>query len=149
VLDIGEAKAPPLLQGLLESVAVETRSKDRLVVLDAPPGASCSVMSVVRSADLVVLVTEPTPFGLHDLKLATEMCRALGKPVTAIVNRSDLGDAEVPAWLERESVPLLAEIPFSHEVATACAAGLLAAKHLPSLRRSLDRVAWTMIEGIR
>lgn len=148
VLDIGEAKAPPLIQGLLDSAAVETRANNHLVILDSPPGTSCSAMCVVKSADLVLLVTEPTPFGLHDLKLATEMCRALGKPVVAIVNRADLGNGEVVAWLEQESVPLLAEIPFSQEVARAYADGALAARNLPALRQALDRVASAMIERV-
>jgi MinD superfamily P-loop ATPase len=146
VLDIGEAKAPPLIQGLLQDVAVESLANDRVVILDAPPGTSCSAMSVVRGADQVVLVTEPTPFGLHDLELAVQMCRALEKPVTAIINRSDLGDGEVLAWLEEESVPLLAEIPFSPELAAAYAEGELAARRLPFLRRALDGVARAVAE---
>ena len=84
-------------------------------------------MEIVRGADLVVLVTEPTPFGLHDLVLAVEMTRALGKPVTAVVNRSDLGDVRTQQYLASQEIEMAAEIPFRPEVAEAYAQGQTAA----------------------
>lgn len=141
-LDVGEAKATPLIAGLLERMAASA-----VTIIDAPPGTSCSATAVVRAADHVLLVTEPTPFGLHDLELAVLLCRALGRPVSALINRADLGDRRVHDWLEEQSIPLLAELPFSREVAAAYARGELAARTVEELRRPLDRVANLVLEG--
>ena len=131
-LDVGEARATPLIGGLLDRI-----EDPGIVLIDAPPGTSCSVMEIVRGADLVVLVTEPTPFGLHDLVLAVEMTRALGKPVTAVVNRSDLGDDHTRQYLASEKIEMAAEIPFRPEIAEAYAHGQIAADVSPELRSLL------------
>jgi len=89
-LRIGEAMAPPLIQ--------QVRSKadpNKLTIIDAPPGTSCPVISAIRGTDVVLLVTEPTPFGLHDLKLARAAVRSLGIPAGLIVNRIGIGDDAV------------------------------------------------------
>ena len=141
VLDVGEAKAPPLIEGLLREAAPQGASAGELVIIDSPPGTSCSAVAVVRGAGRVLLVTEPTPFGLHDLRLAVGLCRAVGRPVGVVINRCDIGDGETRRWLKQEAVPVIAEIPYSREVAGAYAAGELAARSVPSFRESLARVA--------
>jgi MinD superfamily P-loop ATPase len=146
VLDVGEAKAPPLIEGLLRDAAPESTPAGDLVIIDAPPGTSCSAVAVARGADLVLLVTEPTPFGLHDLELAVGMCRAVERPVCAVINRSDIGDDESSRWIQRESIPLLAEIPYSHEVAAAYSSGELAARVVPSFRQSVAQIARAVLE---
>ncbi len=134
-LDVGEARATPLITGLLESIP-----DNPFVVVDAPPGTSCSAMEAVRDADLALLVTEPTSFGLHDLRQTVEMCRALGRPVAAVINRADLGQDLVRRYLEDEQVQVLAEIPFMREVAAAYAQGRIPAKEVPSFRSALAQV---------
>jgi MinD superfamily P-loop ATPase len=113
-------------------------------VVDAPPGTACTAVAAVRGADRALLVTEPTPFGLHDLDLAAQMCRALGVPAAAVVNRADVGaedsTAAMYSLLRREGIPVVAEVPFSEAVARACADGELAARHDPALREALGRV---------
>jgi MinD superfamily P-loop ATPase len=146
VLNVGEVRATPLIRGLLDSQAAAEPSNEGLVIVDAPPGTSCNAVTVVRDADVVILVTEPTPFGLHDLKLAVAMCRELGRPVHAVINRSDVGDGETRSWLEQELIPLAAEIPFSHEVASSYARGELAARTSPSFRRALTRLVGRVLE---
>lgn len=121
-LDVGEARATPLIRGLLDRI-----EDPEIVLIDAPPGTSCSVMEIVSAVDLVVMVSEPTPFGLHDLALAVEMTRALGRPVTAVVNRSDLGHDGVQRYLASQQIEVAAEIPFRPEVAEAYAQGQIAA----------------------
>ena len=82
--------APPLIQ--------QVRSKadpNKLTIIDAPPGTSCPVISAIRGTDVVLLVTEPTPFGLHDLKLARAAVRSLGIPAGLIVNRIGIGEDAV------------------------------------------------------
>lgn len=139
-LDVGEARAVPLIRGLLERV------EDRgIVLIDAPPGTSCSVIEIVKDADLVVLITEPTPFGLHDLELAVEMSRALGKRVVAVVNRSDLGHDGVRQFLAWREIEVAAEIPFRPEVAEAYARGEIAAAVSPELRGLLSPLGGRLI----
>ena len=120
-LDVGEARVTPLISGVIEAATGNVEG-DRLVVIDAPPGTSCSAMAAVEAADLVLLVTEPTPFGEHDLILALEMGKALGRNMAAVINRSDIGGDGTRALLEARSIPVLAEIPFDRAVAESYAA---------------------------
>jgi MinD superfamily P-loop ATPase len=140
-LDVGEARAAPLIDGLLEAVLRQGNGEPRLEILDVPPGTSCSAMAATRDADQVLLVTEPTPFGLHDLELAVEMCQALALPVSVIVNRADLGDGQVLQFCKDNQIPLLAEIPFSREMAVAYARQRLAVREVPAFRRTLELLA--------
>jgi MinD superfamily P-loop ATPase len=140
-LDVGEARATPLIGGLLEEI-----EDPGIVLIDAPPGTSCSAMEIVRDADLVVLVTEPTPFGVHDLRLAVEMSRALGRRVTAVINRSDLGNDGAHRYLASEGIELSAEIPFRTEIAEAYAEGEIAAAVDPELRQLLGPLGRRLVE---
>ncbi len=125
-LRIGEAMAPPLIK------AVRARTRPGgLTIIDAPPGTSCPVIAAMKGADLVLLVTEPTPFGLHDLKLAVGAVRALGLPCALVVNRADIGDDAVAAYARREGVPILMEIPFDRRIAEAYSRGELLVTALP------------------
>lgn len=116
-MDIGIALAPPLIR------AVKEEAQDDLIVLDAPPGASCPVIATLRGVDFVVLVTEPTPFGLNDLRLAVEVVRALNLPFGVVVNRAQEADEWVRPYLAREKIALLVEIPDDRRVAQAYAMG--------------------------
>ncbi len=111
-LRVGEAMSPPLIK------RVRLRSRpDRLTIIDAPPGTSCPVIASMNDADFILLVTEPTPFGLHDLKLAVGAVKVLGIPCGLVINRSDIGDGEVTAYAQREHLPILMEIPFDRRIA--------------------------------
>jgi len=134
-LDVGTAMAPPLIR------AVKSRLQDGTpAILDAPPGTSCPVIAAIRGADRVVLVTEPTPFGLHDLKLAVDMVRALEMPFGAVVNRVGIGDDRVHAFCEREGIPILLEIPDDRRIAEAYSRGELIVDALPEYRSSFLRL---------
>ena len=98
--------------------AINATESNRIVILDAPPGTSCPFIQTVAQADYVVLVTEPTPFGLSDLKQSVETLKTLGKPCGVIVNRAGLGDLEVYNYLKQENIPLLMSIPFDREIAS-------------------------------
>jgi MinD superfamily P-loop ATPase len=138
-LDVGQARSTPLVEAVVQAGAREHEGE--LVIVDSPPGTSCSAMAAVRRADRVVLVTEPTPFGLNDLALAVQMCRAMKRDIVAVVNRSDLGDEEVVRYLEREGIPVLGQIPFDRAIATAYANGALAAARSTRLRATLEAIA--------
>ncbi len=141
-LDPGEVRAAPLIQA-----TVALAGGAELMVIDAPPGTSCSAVAAVDDVDLVLLVCEPTPFGLHDLELSLQMCEALGLETVAIINRSDVGDDRVRTLLVKEDVPLLAAVPFDREIATACATGVLASTRVPGFASIVDGLADYVLEG--
>jgi len=88
-----------------------------IILFDSPPGTSCPFIQTVSAADYVILVTEPTPFGLSDLRQSIETLKKINKPCGVIINRSGLGDNKVQDFLYRERIPLLLEIPFKKEIA--------------------------------
>jgi len=117
-LDVGEAMAPPLIRAVLARAQAAAE-----IVIDAPPGASCPMVAAVRGADAALLVAEPTPFGLHDLRIAVETVRSLGVPFGVVVNRADSGDDGVRVYCAGEGVPIFAEIPNDRRIAEAYSRG--------------------------
>ncbi|HOK44879.1 MAG TPA: ATP-binding protein [Bryobacteraceae bacterium] len=136
VLNIGEAMSTPLIRQV-KAAAPEAD----LVIIDSPPGTSCPVIESVREADLVLLVTEPTPFGLNDLKLAVGMVRAMKLPFGVVVNRAGSGDAQTREYCRREGIDILSEIPDDRRVAEAYSRGLLAAEAAPEFRTAIESLA--------
>lgn len=132
-LNIGEAMSPPAIR----AVKLAAPAAD-LVLLDAPPGTSCPAIEAVRGSDLVVLVTEPTPFGLNDLKLAVEMVRALGLPMGVVVNRAGIAGGEVSRYCAGHRVPVLGEIPDDRDVAVAYSRGQIVADAVPEFARRVE-----------
>jgi MinD superfamily P-loop ATPase len=128
-MDVGEAMAPPVIREVLKEAPQEG-----VVIVDAPPGTSCPVIESVKGADVVLLVTEPTPFGLHDLKLAVAMVRTLGIPFGVAVNRVGVGDREVFYYCQAEGIPVLLELPDDRRIAESYSRGELAVEALPELR---------------
>jgi len=119
-LDVGQAMSPPVIRALKKR-----RDPDRTVIIDAPPGTSCPVVESMRGSDFALLVTEPTPFGLHDLELAAGAAKALGLPRGILINRADGGDgdARVRSFAEGENIPVLMTIPFDRRIAEAYSRG--------------------------
>jgi MinD superfamily P-loop ATPase len=120
LLRVGEAMSPPLIRAVKEKI-----NPEKIAILDAPPGASCPVINTVMGSDFIILVTEPTPFGLHDLKIAVEALAPLEIPCGIILNRSDVGDQEVQRYCAESCIPVLAEIPHSRKIAEGYATGNL------------------------
>jgi MinD superfamily P-loop ATPase len=120
LLDVGEPMATPVIRQL-KRWAVP--ADGRVVILDAPPGTSCPVVEAVRGADYLLLVTEPTPFGLHDLRLAAEVAVELGIPAGVIINRDGIGDDAVEAFCAGAGLPVLMRIPFERAIAEGIAQG--------------------------
>jgi MinD superfamily P-loop ATPase len=134
ILAIGEVRAVPVIEAVLEKIHRESPS-DADVVLDGPPGASCPVAEVVRAADVCLLVTEPTPFGLHDLAQAYELIAARQKPAAVILNRArgTEEDRKVEAWCSERELPLLLSIPDRRSIAEAYARGVPLLGALPDI----------------
>jgi MinD superfamily P-loop ATPase len=129
-LDIGIAMASPLIR------AVKTRLRNGTpAILDAPPGTSCAVITTLRDTDFVILITEPTPFGLYDLKLAVDMVRTLKIPFGVVVNRMGIGDRRIHDYCRKEQIPILLEIPDDRRIAEAYSRGALIVEALPEYRR--------------
>jgi MinD superfamily P-loop ATPase len=129
LLNVGEALSVPVIQAAKSRIPISD-----LVVIDAPPGTSCPVIESVRDADFLLLVTEPTPFGLHDLKLAVDMARALGLAMGLVVNRAGIGDREVYAYCTDNHLRILAEIPDDRRVAELYSRGEMITDHLSDLK---------------
>jgi len=129
-LRIGEAMAPPLIREVRKYTRPEA-----LTLIDAPPGTSCPVIASMKGADFVLLVTEPTPFGLHDLKLAVGAVRILGIACGLVINRSDVGNEEVKIYAEKENIPILLEIPFDRRIAQAYSTGELLVDAMPEWKK--------------
>jgi MinD superfamily P-loop ATPase len=127
-LRIGEAMSPPLIRAVKQRI-----NPEKVAILDAPPGASCPVITTVVGSDFVVLVTEPTPFGLHDLRIAVDALSPLKIPMGVILNRSDIGDREVQRYCREAGIPILAEIPHSRKIAEGYGRGDLLIASEPSL----------------
>ncbi len=140
-LDVGEVRVTPLI----EEVTRIARNAKGIVIVDAPPGTSCSAIAAVRGANLLLLVTEPTPFGLHDLELAVGMGRALGLDLAAVINRADLGNDEVRKFLNSEKIPVLTEIPFDRAVSEAYAEGCLPIEECESFRKNVTELGNKLI----
>jgi MinD superfamily P-loop ATPase len=123
-MDVGQAMAVPIIRQLKEKHLNADGQKDSVAILDAPPGTACPVVETMRGADFVLLVTEPTPFGLHDLRLTVQVARdELGLPVGVVVNRDGIGDAGVDEYCAAEGIPILMRIPLDRSIAEAIAEG--------------------------
>ena len=128
-LRVGEAMSPPLIR------EVRTFARpDKFTIIDAPPGTSCPVIAAMKNTDFVLLVTEPTPFGLHDLKLAVEAVKILNIPAGLVINRSDIGDQTVKAYANSESLTILMEIPFDRRIAETYSRGEMIVEVIPNFK---------------
>jgi MinD superfamily P-loop ATPase len=125
-LRVGEAMSPPLIRKVLEYTRPGV-----LTIIDAPPGTSCPVIASMKGSDFVLLVTEPTPFGLHDLKLAVGAVNILGIPCGLVINRSDMGDDRVREYANSEGIPILMEIPFDRKIAEHYSRGEMLVEAMP------------------
>jgi MinD superfamily P-loop ATPase len=132
ILNIGEAMAVPVIRELKKRIG---DNSDHIVILDASPGTSCPVVETMRGAGFVLMVTEPTPFGLHDLRLAVEVARnELGLPVGVVINRDGVGDQGVEDYCVAENIPILMRIPLDRRIAEAYSEGVPMVEALPEYR---------------
>ena len=132
LLNVGEPSAPNVIKALNQRVAPEA-----ICIMDAAPGTGCPVVEAVADADVAVLVTEPTPFGLHDLKLAVGLALKLRVPTGIVVNRSDGENDLISDYARSVGLPILGRIPFRREYAEAYSSGKMIAERFPELRENL------------
>lgn len=144
LLDVGVAASPPMIRAVKACIDPALP-----VILDAPPGTSCPVVTTVRGADYVVLVTEPTPFGLHDLRLAVEMVRSLGLAFGVVINRMGIGDDRVQRYCQEEEIPIALEIADDRRIAESYSRGQLASDGVPEFRDGMVRLREYLVESAK
>jgi MinD superfamily P-loop ATPase len=137
VLNVGEPMATPVIRQLKQWAGPQP---DQIVIVDVPPGTSCPVVESVRGADFLLLVTEPTPFGLHDLRLAVQVGRELKIPMGVVINRDGIGERMVDEFCEVEGLPILLRIPFEHAIAEGIAQGRSLIEIHPDYRRQFRQL---------
>jgi MinD superfamily P-loop ATPase len=142
-LNIGMMMSPPVIRAVKKHI-----NKGKTVIIDAPPGTSCPVITAIRDTDFVVLVTEPTPFGLNDLTLAVAVVRKLRIPFGVIINRSDLGNKKTDEYCDGENIPVLMRIPFSKKIAEIYSRGDTIIKALPEYKKEFQEL-YKKIEQVK
>lgn len=138
-LNVGEEQAVPLIRHIHELVD-KNYNGIRIQIFDSPPGTSCPVVAATKDAGFVVLVTEPTPFGLNDLKLAVETMRELGRKTGVVINRYGIGNDDVEKYCEKEQIAVLAKIPFDRRIAEFYSRGELVYDKIPEMPGVLQAI---------
>jgi MinD superfamily P-loop ATPase len=138
-MNVGEAMATPIIRQLKAKGLPD--GENSLAILDAPPGNACPVVETMRDADFVLLVTEPTPFGLHDVRVAAQVAREeLGVPIGVVINREGVGDEGVDTFCAEAEIPILLRFPLDRRVAEAYADGVPMVEALPEYRRDFEQL---------
>ncbi len=135
-LRVSEPMSPPLIRALKE----KPESWKETVILDCPPGTTCPMLEAVRGSDFCVLVTEPTPFGLHDLEMAADALAELGIPSGVVVNRAGLGDARVHEFCRERGLEVMLEIPNDRRIAELYASGSGLLESVPEMADSMKKL---------
>ena len=134
-LSIGEPIATTLIQSVKSHINPEMMN-----ILDAPPGTACPVIETMRESDFLLLVTEPTPFGLHDLTMAVDVVKELNIPFGIIINRDGIGDERVEAFCQENNIPLLMKIPFNRHIAELYSRGTPFVQEMPEWRQKFSEL---------
>jgi len=134
-LEVGEPMAVPLIREVKRRI-----DRDGNVVLDAPPGTSCPVIETVKGSDFCLLVTEPTPFGLHDLKIAVAVLEDMDIPLGVVVNRAGVGDRRVYEYCSEKGIPILMEIPYQRKIAELYSKGIPFSLEMPEWRDRFQKL---------
>ena len=143
-LNIGEAMAPPLIRAAKAHIM-----PGKTVIIDAPPGTSCPVITAIKGSDFCVLVTEPTPFGLYDLVLAVDVLKKMNIPFGVVVNRAGLGNEDVDKFCEKEDIPVLMKLPFSRDIASAYSRGDMIVDALPQYKEMFQELFENIKERVK
>ena len=154
-LNIGEPMAPPIIREIKKRINKDViKGGDNditnhyLTLIDAPPGTSCPVIESIKDSDYTILVTEPTPFGLHDLILAVEVLQKLKIPHGVVLNKCDIGDHKVEKYCKKNNIPLLLFIPLDKDIAVAYSKGIPIVKINPSYEQKFIQLFQRIIQSI-
>lgn len=143
LLNVGELSGVNIIKALKNNIA----DKD-LVIIDSPPGTSCATVAAVEDSDFAIVVTEPTPFGVSDMKMVVEMLREMKIPFGVFVNKADLGDMEVYDYCREEKIEILGEIPFDKDIATYYSKGEIFSNFIPHYKEVFENLLQVVTGGI-
>jgi MinD superfamily P-loop ATPase len=129
-INVGEALAVPIIAAVKDHI-----DEKRMVILDSAPGSACPLVETVHGVDFCLLVTEPTPFGLHDLEVAVEVVQILDIPMGVLVNFAGIGDRGVYDYCEAQGIPIMMEIPFDRRIAELYSRGVPFVEEMPEWRQ--------------
>jgi MinD superfamily P-loop ATPase len=141
ILNIGEETAAPLINDVKKNIR-----KERINIIDSPPGTSCSMMESVKDSDYCILVTESSPFGLHDLELAVDVLKTLEVSFGVVINKYDKSFVELEEYLNRQKIPLLLKIPFDREIAKNYSTGIIPVQSSDNLLQKFEQLADNIIK---
>jgi MinD superfamily P-loop ATPase len=130
LLNIGEPMATPLVSAVKKKI-----DDNKVTIIDSPPGTSCPVIESIKESDYCILVTEPTPFGLYDLKLAVEVVRALKISFGILINQDGIGDKGVENYCEKEGIPIVMKIPHDKNIASFYSQGIPFVNKIPEWKK--------------
>jgi len=143
-LDIGQEQAVPLIKETHRFVTSHF-TQPIIKLFDSPPGASCPVIEATKDADMEILITEPTPFGLHDLQIIVESMRMLKVPLAVVINRDGSGDDDVRDYCKSEGLNVIAEIPDDRRIAELYSAGKLVYNELPKMKIAMEKIRTSIL----
>jgi MinD superfamily P-loop ATPase len=143
-LEVGKPMAVPVIKAVKKQIDPE-----RNAIIDSPPGTSCPFIETVRGSDFCILVTEPTPFGLHDLKIAVEVLRKIGVPFGVVVNRADMGDKKLYEYCREEQIRVLLEIPYQRRIAELYSKGIPFSIEIPEWKTKFQALFNEVKEIVR
>ena len=135
VLNVGELSGVKIIEALLDSI-----NTNEDAIIDSPPGTSCATVAAVESADYALIVSEPTPFGVSDMKMVVEMLRKLRIPFSLVINKAGLGNDEIYQYAAEENIKIIGEIPFSREAAKNYSAGELISETIPEIKAHFNAI---------
>lgn len=142
-LNIGEELAVPVIEKLKENIIEE-----KTTIIDAPPGTTCPTIEAAIDSDYCILVTEPSPFGLNDLKMTVDVIEEINKPYGVIINRAEIKyDSIIEDFLEQKGIPLLMKIPFKRKIAELYSRGIPFVENIPFWKRKFKKL-YSRIEGV-
>jgi len=145
IMDIGQESGVPLIKQTKE-YADKIANEEDIILYDAPPGTSCPVIETVKDADFILLVTEPTPFGLHDLKLAVQTVQKLDKEFAVIINRHGTGNDDVEKYCNSNDINIISKIPDKKEIAILYSKGELLYDKIPEVKHEMDQIYNTIFK---
>jgi MinD superfamily P-loop ATPase len=141
-LEVGKPLAVPVIKAVKKQI-----KEAETVILDSPPGTSCPFVETVSGSDFCLLVTEPTPFGLYDLKIAVDVLRKIGIPFGVAVNRAGIGDKKVYEYCNKEGIRILFEIPYERRIAELYSKGVPFSLEMPEWADKFQ-ILYSEIKGL-
>jgi len=147
-LNIGEEQAVSLISQTKKYVSTKYSNVD-FQIFDCPPGTSCPMIEATKDADFVILITEPTPFGLHDVKLAAETMRKVNKPFGIVINRFGIGNDEIINYCEKENISIISKIPNLRKIAEQYSSGKLIYNDIPEVKEALKQIINYCVETLK